>query len=188
MNVTTNHVQLSANGVRSTRYATHAPNYCGHSMSNGDTQKPTRHMRRLICSLRSQNKRRKSRSTGTAVALVHGAAVRNNSLTLLVASCILQNQRGFCRLARCMKNPTQPHSFRSSLCASVGFWSRPCDLLAALAEHTTTPYSVPCDLLAGLAKHTTPRYRRPPSRCVLSTSCRCSSRGAVAAPALWLEP
>ena len=103
MNVTTNHVQLSANGVRSTKYATHTPNYCGPSMSNGDTQKPKRHMRCLICSLRSQNKQRKSRSTGTAVALVLGAAVRNNTLALLVASCIPQDQLGFCRLARCVK-------------------------------------------------------------------------------------
>ena len=169
MNATTNHVQLSANGARSMKYATHTPNYYDHSMSNGDTQKPTRHMRCLICSLRSQNKQRKSRSTGPSVALVLGAAVCNSPLSLLVASCILQNQRGFCRLARCKNNPTQPHTFRSSLCASGGFLSWPCDLLARLAKHTTTPCSVPCDLLAALAKHTTPRYRRPPSHSVLTT-------------------
>lgn len=169
MSATTNHVQLSANGARTMKYATHTPNYYGHSMSNGDTQKPTRYMRCPICSHSSQNGQRKSRSTGTAVALVLGAAGRNNTLSLLVASCSPQNQRGFCRLARCMNNPTQPHSFRSSLCASGGFWSRPCDLLARLAKHTTTPCSVPCDLLAALAKHTTPRYRRPPSHYVLTT-------------------
>lgn len=169
MNATTNHVQLSANGVRSMKYATHTPNYYGHSMSNGNTQKPTRHMRCQICSLRSQHRQRKSRSTGTAVALVLGDAVCNNSLSLLVASCILQNQRGFCRLARCMITPTRPHSFRSSLCGAFGFYSRPCDLLARLAKHTTAQCSVPCDLLAALAKHTTPSYRRPPSHCVLTT-------------------
>ena len=157
-------------------------------MLNGNTQQPTRHMRCLICSLRSQNKQRKSRSTGTAVALVLGAAGRNNSRSLLVASSSLQNQRGFCRLARCVISPTRPHLFRSSLCGAFGFWSWPCDLLAALAEHTTTPCSVPCDLLAALAKHTTPRYRRPPSHCVLSTSCRCSTGRAVAAPARRQEP
>lgn len=169
MNATTNPVQLSANGARSMKYATHAPNYCGHLMSNGDTQKPTRHMRCLICSLRSQNKQRKSRSTGTAVALVLGAAGRNNSRSLLVASSSLQNQRGFCRLARCVISPTRPYSFRSYLCGEAGYSSRSCDLLAALEKHTTAQRSVPCDLLAALAKHTTPRYRRPPSHCVLTT-------------------
>ena len=161
--------QVTAHFARSMKNATHKPNYCGHSMLNGDTQKPTRHLRCLICSLRSQHRPRKSRSTGTAVALVLGAGVRNNPRSLLVAYSSPKNQRGFCQLARCMNNPTQPHSFRSSLCGAVCFHSRPCDLLARLAKHTTAHCSVPCDLLATLAKHTTPRYRRPPSHYVLTT-------------------
>ena len=146
MNVTTNHVQLSANGAHSTRYATHAPNYCGHSMSNGDTQKPTRHMRRLICSLRSQNKRRKSRSTGTAVALVHGAAVRNNPLSLLVASCIPQDQRGFCRLARCV------FIVRSCVRATFHLRGR---VICSLRSQNARPLNARCRVICSLRSQNT---------------------------------
>ena len=128
------------------KYATHAPNYCGHSMLNGDTQKPTRHLRCLICSLRSQHKQRKSRSTGTAVALVLGAGVRNNPRSLLVAYSSPKNQRGFCRLARCVK------FVRTCVARSVFIRGR---VICSQGSQNTRPLIARCRVICSLRSQNT---------------------------------